>query len=133
MLLVAVIYSISSVGSKAAMQYMPPDLFGPFYFTLLGSITLILFLIQKPTTLRALYRQPTPNIIIALFMAVMVITHFMALQQIEAAYMIAVKRSSMLFGILFGAILFNEKGLGTHISGGAVILAGVALIAFGSQ
>lgn len=133
MLLVAAIYSITSVGGKAAMQYMPPDLFGPFYFALLGLITLVLFLIQKPTTLRALYRQPTPNIMIALFMAVMVITHFLALQQIEAAYMIAVKRSSMLFGIIFGAILFNEKGVGTHMTGGAVILAGVALIALGSH
>ncbi len=133
MLLGAVIYSITSVGSKSAMQYMSPDLFGPFYFTLLGFITLVLFLIQKPKALRALYRQPTPNIMIALFMAVMVITHFLALAQIEAAYMIAVKRSSMLFGIIFGSILFNEKGLGTHMTGGAVILAGVALIALGSQ
>jgi drug/metabolite transporter (DMT)-like permease len=133
MLLVAIIYSVTSVGGKAAMQYMAPDLFGPFYFVLLGFITLVIFLIQRPKTLQALYRNPTPNIMIALFMAVMVITHFLALQQVEAAYMIAVKRSSMLFGILFGAILFNEKGLGTHMTAGGLMLAGVALIAFGSQ
>jgi drug/metabolite transporter (DMT)-like permease len=133
MLLVAIIYSVTSVGGKAAMQYMTPDLFGPFYFVLLGFITLVILLIHKPKTLQALYRRPTANIMIALFMAVMVITHFLALQQIEAAYMIAVKRSSMLFGILFGAILFNEKGLGTHMTGGGVMLAGVALIALGSQ
>ena len=133
MLLVATIYSLTSVGGKAAMQYMPPDLFGPFYFVLLGLLTLVIFLIQKPKTLRALYRKPTVNIIVALFMAVMVITHFLALQQTEAAYMIAVKRSSMLFGILFGAILFNEKGLGRHLTGGGVMLAGVVLIALGGQ
>lgn len=133
MLLVATIYSLTSVGGKAAMQYMPPDLFGPFYFVLLGLLTLVIFLIQKPKTLRALYRKPTANIIVALFMAVMVITHFLALQQTEAAYMIAVKRSSMLFGILFGAILFNEKGLGRHLTGGGVMLAGVVLIALGGQ
>jgi drug/metabolite transporter (DMT)-like permease len=133
MLIVAAIYSLTSVGGKAAMQYMPPDLFGPFYFALLGLITLAIFLIQKPKTLRALYRKPTANVMIALFMAVMVITHFLALQQVEAAYMIAVKRSSMLFGILFGAILFNERGLGRHITGGGVMLTGVALIALSGQ
>ncbi len=133
MLLVALIYSLTSVGGKAAMQYMPPALFGPFYFALLGSITLALLLIHKPKTLRALYRKPTPNIMIALFMAVMVISHFLALQQIEAAYMIAVKRSSMLFGIIFGAILFNEKGLSSHMFAAGVMLFGVALIALGSQ
>jgi drug/metabolite transporter (DMT)-like permease len=133
MLVVAIIYSVTSVGGKAALEYMPADLFGPFYFVLLGSLTLFLFLLYRPKMLYALYRRPTPNIMIALFMAVMIITHFLAIQQIEAAYMIAVKRSSMLFGILFGAILFNEKGLRSHMTGGGLMLAGVALIALSGQ
>ncbi len=133
MLIVAIIYSVTAVGGKAAMQYMPADLFGPFYFVLLGSSVLVMLTLQRPQTLRALYRRPTKNIVVALFMATMVITHFLAIQQVEAAYMIAVKRSSLLFGILFGAILFKEKGLGTHMSGAALMLAGVALIALGSQ
>jgi len=133
MLLVASIYSITSVGGKAAMQYMPADLFGPFYFALLGAVTLILFLVHKPETIAALYRRPSHNIMVALFMAVMVITHFLALQQVEAAYMIAVKRSSMLFGIVFGAFLFRERRIGTHMAGGGLMVAGVILIAVGSQ
>ncbi len=133
MLLVATIYSVTSVGGKAAMQYMPADLFGPFYFSLLGAATLILFLLQKPETIRALYRLPTQNIMVALFMAAMVITHFLALQQVEAAYMIAVKRSSMLFGIVLGAILFREQGVGSHLAGGGLIVTGVMLIAVGGQ
>jgi uncharacterized membrane protein len=47
--------------------------------------------------------------------------------------MIAVKRSSMLFGILFGAILFNEKGMGSHMTGGGLMLIGVTLIALSGQ
>jgi len=133
MLLAAAIYSFTAVGSKAAMQYMPADLFGPFYFALLGATTLILFLVQKPETLRGLYRRPSHNVLVALFMAVMVITHFLAIQQVEAAYMIAVKRSSMLFGIVLGAILFREQGVGTHLAGGGLMVTGVMLIAIGSQ
>jgi len=32
--------------------------------------------------------------------------------------MIAVKRTSLLFGILFGALFFKERGLGIHILAG---------------
>ena len=59
----------------------------------------------------------------------MAITHFLALEQIETAYMIAVKRTSLLFGILYGAWLFKEQNLGLHIFAGGLMVAGVTLIA----
>ncbi len=43
--------------------------------------------------------------------------------------MIAVKRTSVLFGILYGALLFGEKQLPQHLAAGAIIVLGVALIA----
>lgn len=61
----------------------------------------------------------------------MVYTHFLALQRVEVAYMISVKRVSLLFGILFGALIFGEPGLKTHLPAGALMLAGVVLIALG--
>jgi drug/metabolite transporter (DMT)-like permease len=61
-------------------------------------------------------------------MAVMVVTHFMALAQVEAAYMIAAKRTSLLFGMLYGAMLFGERHLGRHLLAGALMVAGVATI-----
>jgi drug/metabolite transporter (DMT)-like permease len=42
--------------------------------------------------------------------------------------MIAVKRTSLLFGILYGVLLFGEPGLATRLPAGALMLAGVALI-----
>jgi drug/metabolite transporter (DMT)-like permease len=62
-------------------------------------------------------------------MAVMVLTHFLAIERVEAAYMIAVKRTSLLFGILYGALLFRERRLGRNLLAGSLMLAGVALIA----
>jgi drug/metabolite transporter (DMT)-like permease len=61
-------------------------------------------------------------------MGVMIITHFMALARVEVAYMIAVKRTSLLFGILYGALLFRERNLGRHVLAGALMSAGVAVI-----
>ena len=44
------------------------------------------------------------------------------------AYMIAVKRTSLLFGMLYGAWLFSEAGLGKNLAAGLLMIAGVYLI-----
>jgi uncharacterized membrane protein len=58
----------------------------------------------------------------------MVYTHFLAIQQVEVAYMIAVKRTSLLFGILYGVLVFRESGLAARLPAGVLMLAGVMLI-----
>jgi drug/metabolite transporter (DMT)-like permease len=128
MLATAAIYAITSVGGKSAMQWMPPEQFGAFYFALLGSVTLLLFGLTHPASLRVRRHGLGPLLIVAGLMAVMVVTHFMALAQVEAAYMIAVKRTSLLFGILYGALLFGERHLGRHLIAGVLMVAGVAAI-----
>ena len=128
MLATAGIYAITSVGGKAAMQWMPPEQFGAFYFALLGAVTLLLFGFTHPASLRIRHYGLGPLLIVAGFMAVMVVTHFMALAQVEAAYMIAVKRTSLLFGMLYGAVLFGERHLGRHLIAGVLMVAGVATI-----
>lgn len=64
-----------------------------------------------------------------LFIGFMVVTHFYAIAQIEVAYMISVKRTSLLFGIAYGALLFNEKRLVQHLAAGVLMVAGVFIIA----
>jgi drug/metabolite transporter (DMT)-like permease len=129
MLGVAFLYSLTSVGGKGAMQYMPPGQFGPFYFALLGGVTLILFVGHRPKLARALVRRPGPVLLVGLVMAVMVVTHFLAVQKVEVAYMIAVKRTSLLFGMVYGALWFGERHLGLHMVAGVLMVAGVFLIA----
>jgi len=60
---------------------------------------------------------------------VMILTHFMALALVETAYMISVKRVSILFGILLGAMFFAERHLARNLLAGAMMVSGVALIA----
>ncbi len=128
MLLAAIIYSITSVAGKAAMQYTEPLVFGPWYFVILGMATLLLVAVAKPAELKTLRRNYRHHIAIGCCMALMIVTHFMALSMIEAAYMIAVKRTSLLFGILFGAWLFNEPGLTRNLASASLMVAGVVVI-----
>lgn len=128
MLFTAIIYAVTAVGGKAAMQWMPAEQFGAFYFAVLGAITLLFAGITRPRSLQISRHGAVPLLIVAGFMAVMVITHFMALAETEAAYMIAVKRTSLLFGMLYGAMLFGERQLGRHLIAGILMVGGVAAI-----
>jgi drug/metabolite transporter (DMT)-like permease len=131
MLGVAMIYSVTSVLGKGAMQYMPAASFGPFYFALLGALTLAVFAWREPRALRRLGQWKLPHLAVGGLMAVMVVTHFLALERVQVAYMISVKRTSILFGIVLGAVFFGEQRLGRNLAAGGVMVAGVALIAFG--
>jgi len=128
MLLVALLYSLTSVLGKGAMRYLAPETFGAFYFILLGLAALALFALPTPSLLKRLWRRPWAVLAVAGINAFMVYTHFLALARIEVAYMIAVKRTSLLFGILYGALWFRERGLSRHLAAGLLMVAGILLI-----
>ncbi len=129
MLAVAFIFSVTSVLGKGALQYVSPLFFGAFYFTLIGVITLAIFTVRQPHIVTVLWRRTAVHLFIGLMMALMVVTHFFAMEQVEVSYMIAVKRSSLLFGIVYGALLFKERQLMQHLAAASLMIAGVVLIA----
>lgn len=128
MLLAAAVYSLTSVFSKQVMGYVTPLSFGPFYFVVLGMVVIIIVSLRSPRSLCLLRQRPAPLLAVGGLMALMVVTHFLAIALVEVAYMIAVKRSSLLFGILFGALLFGERHVARHFLAGGLMIAGVALI-----
>ncbi len=129
MLFVAALYSLTVVMGKAALSYTDPTFFGAFYFVLLGVVGLGQAVMRRDPPLAVLTRRPLPHLALGLAMTIMVVAHFAAIAMVEAAYMIAVKRTSLLFGILYGALLFNERGLPKHLLAGGLMVAGVALLA----
>jgi len=127
MLIAAFIYSITASTSKAAMGYMGAQQFGAFYFACIGIAAFLLFGRRSMTTIRHNF---LPALVVAALMAVMVFLHFKAIELVEAAYMVSVKRTSLLFGIIFGVLLFKEKHLGMHLFAAVMMLAGVFIIGF---
>lgn len=125
MLGAAVLYSITASGSKAAMQYMGSQQFGAFYYVTAGLFAILFF---GKGSLQKVRKNLLPAFFVALLMAIMVYLHFTAMELIEAAYMISVKRSSLLFGIIFGVLFFQEKHLGMHLFAASLMLGGVFVI-----
>lgn len=128
MLAVASLYSLTSVMGKRTMQYATPETFGAFYYTVIGLTLLLLVAAIRPAGLRVLVRNPGKHLLVGALMSAMVVTHFLAIAQVEVAYFIAVKRTSLLFGIVYGVLLFREGALVRHFFAGALMVAGVVLI-----
>ncbi len=129
MLGAAAIYSLTSVLGKGALQHVSPQFFGPFYFALLALLATTLFASRELRNWSAAGRNVRAHLLVGIFMAGMVLAHFHAIEHVEVAYMIAVKRTSLLFGLLYGAWLFGETGLARNLAAALLMIAGVYLIA----
>jgi drug/metabolite transporter (DMT)-like permease len=133
MLMVAAIYSVTAVLGKGALNLMPGAAlgFGALYFVLLGGLTLAFFGLREPATVARAFRGGPYAWLVAGLMTLMILTHFLALAQAVSAYMIAVKRLSVLFGIALGAWVLGEARLRQHFAAAGLMVAGVALIVVG--
>jgi len=128
MLLCALIYSLTGVLSKKAMGYTDAESFGAYYFIVIGGAVLFLYPFAPRSNMQLVVKKYIPVSIVAILMALMVVTHFIAIAQVEVAYMVSVKRSSMLFGILFGALFFGEKNLSRNLIAGSIMLTGIYVL-----
>ena len=130
MLGVALIYAVTSVLGKKAILLSEPLWFAGTYFVILGLfVPSVLGLFFRPPLGRFLRLRPHGILLLGLTQALMVIAHMKAISLAPAAYMIAVKRTSILFGILFGGAFFRETHLRVRLLAASVMLAGVALLA----
>jgi len=53
------------------------------------------------------------------------VTHFVSLSMAPVAYMISVKRISMVFGVIFGWLFFNESNIGYRLIASSVMVGGL--------
>jgi len=52
----------------------------------------------------------------------------LAISLILVVYVISIKRASVIFGVLWGYLIFNEKRIKERFTGALVMVIGVALI-----
>lgn len=127
MIVVALIYSVTSTLGKVAINHSDPVFFGFFYpFVLTAILTVVVAYRGK---LRLVGSRPGAFAAIGFFTAAMVITHFLALSLTQVAYMISVKRTSLIFSVIYGRLLFGEERMKERLAGATLMAGGVALIA----
>lgn len=123
---VALIYAFTSTLGKMAVQHSSPIFFGFFYPFILTAV-LTPFMAGKGT-LRTVVSRPVIFLLIGLCAATMISTHYMAISLTNVSYMIAVKRMSIVFSVIYGKIFFKEASIRERLMGSSMMVAGVALI-----
>ncbi|MBI3599502.1 MAG: EamA family transporter [Nitrospinae bacterium] len=129
MLIAALIFSITSNLGKIAIQHSNTLFFSVFYPALLSLslFPIMIFKSGKESFNKSLLTRKG-FYIIGIFQALEILFHFTAVALIEVPYMISVKRTSLLFGIIFGAVFFGETHIRERLAGGIIMIIGVILI-----
>lgn len=130
MLLVSFLYSLTSVLGKIGIQHSNPYFFASTYFIIFTILMTALMPLIPGALLTRITKLSLKSIIIGGVNAVMIFSHMLSISMVEAAYMMSVKRTCLLFGILYGAWWFREKGTGERFLGAVIMLTGVFIIGF---
>lgn len=128
MIIVTIIYSFTSVLGKLMIN-KSDFIFAPAaYFTIVSIISLFLAAVNKNHNQKINFDNKKLHLMIGFFSGLMIILHFTAISMTKVEYMISVKRSSMLFSILYGWLVFKEIDIKKRLAGTVIMLIGVAII-----
>ncbi len=131
MLAVAVIWSLTSALGKMGTQVYGAV---PFGFVLTFGVLVVFALVSAVRVMKGWARVsfkgwvPAFLLLGGLLMGAAEISHFVALSMAPVAYMISVKRLSLVFGVFLGWLFFDELNIRYRITGASVMVAGVLLI-----
>lgn len=131
MIIVAFIYSLTSSLGKVAISNSSPVFFGSFYFTIIAVLFTPVFLIKNRGKVRITRKDIAPLSAIGITQSLMIIFHMTAMNMTKVAYMISVKRTSLLFSIVYGYFLFKEEKISEKALGAVIMFAGFLMIVMG--
>jgi len=130
MLMVAMIYSGTSALGKLAVTHSSPAFFGAFYY--LAIAVLLLLVISARMGLRRFLSElratARPALLPGLFDAVHSVSHFFAVSMANVAYMVAIKRTSLLIGSVYGFVVFGERNVRERLVGSLLMFSGFVII-----
>ncbi len=127
MLTVAFIYSMTSNLGKICIEASSPVFFAATYLPALTLFYAALLVVKK-VDVKEILKPNKGRIIIGGFIALSFFFHTQALNSAFVSYAIAAKRTSLLFAMIYGRVLFNEGRLKEKLTSGALMLTGVFLI-----
>lgn len=128
MIIVAFIYSITSNLGKTAVLHSSPLFFSAVYFPVLAVIFFPVLMWKNTCKANQLFSQPVLFGQIGLTLALATVTHFLAVVFIEVSYVISIRRTSLLFGIMYGALWFKEADIKERLIGAGIMVTGVVII-----
>ena len=128
MLIVAFLFSFAAVIGKKAMLHSSPLFFGWFFFLTFNLTIVIGLLVSGRTSRRQILADKSRGMLLGGLLFIHVSCHSLAIVLSPAVYMVAVKRSSILFSVLLSWIILKEGERKTRGLGTLLMFLGVILI-----
>ena len=126
-IIVALIYAVTSTMGKKVVTLTGSSFFS-FWYLFLLSFALIPVMYWKGESPWQIFRNFKINFLIGTLVGLATYTIFTAYNYAPIAYVIAVKRTSIIFSVLLGRILFKEHCFGQRVVGAGIALVGIAVI-----
>ena len=130
MICVALFYSITSSYGKLAIEHSSPLFFAITYFIALTIFFAPIALWMGRNELKGFVADKQFNNLIlpGIFYAVMAASHMLAMKLTKVAYMISVKRLSLIIGIIYGYFLFREENIKERFLGAILMFIGFVMV-----
>jgi len=128
MLITAFLYSFGAVIGKKGILHSSPLFFTAFFFGAFNMVLLLFFWMLRKISSET-FREPHIKGAIAGGLLILhVLFHCWAVSLTKTAYMISVKRLSILFSVIYGKFVFKEANMICRFSGALLMLAGTVII-----
>jgi len=126
MIVVSLLFSVTASLLKLGIEHSSALFYASVYYAVTAIVAIPAASISG---LRSLPRADYPKLAGAgILMALMLVTNMVAIELAKVAYVISIKRTSMLFGAFIGWLVFRESGIRERLTGAALMLAGFAII-----
>ncbi len=128
MLLTAFLYSFAAVIGKKAILLSSPLYYSVAFFAAFN-FTLVLSLVLMGKIRPIIFKTVSgKGVFLGCLVFAHILLHGFAISMAKAAYMVSVKRLSILFSIVYSKIIFRETNLRIRFYGAALMLAGAVMI-----
>jgi drug/metabolite transporter (DMT)-like permease len=128
MLIVSFLFSFSAVTGKAAIMHSSP-MFSQIWFFIVLTVLLALILAGLgKIRATALTQKPAQAATLGVLMFLHIVCHGLAISMTKAAYMLSIKRLSILFSIIYGGLIFKEDNIVIRFAGAFLMFLGACLI-----
>lgn len=128
MLIVAFIFSFSAVIGKLAILHSSVMFFQMSFFATLSIVLVVFYRVLGKLSFRALLSEPVKGGIAGGLLFCHILFHGLAIAMTKAAYMVSVKRMSILFSVIFGGLVFDEDNIRVRFFGALLMFAGALMI-----
>lgn len=126
----ALFFSLNSCFDRLAVQEGSPTLAG-FAMTAASAAFILPLLFLRPGRIAQLRTSSSMFLTRGVFEVSFMVTKLYALSYLQAPYVVAIQRVSLIFSIVSGVVIFKERDLARRLIAGVAIMGGALIVVMG--